>query len=115
MDMGSERVKAVSSADRRATIMGKFAQYDRYLTSGRFAASYKAYGQFRALTILFVTFGEERVENIRKESRGLNEQLHQYYRLTTFEPAITNFLGFIWKSRDPRDTVSHALIAQREG
>jgi hypothetical protein len=115
MDMGTERVKAVGSADKRATIIAKFEQYDRYLTSGRFAATYKAYGEFRSLTVLFVTIGPERVENIRKEARRLNARLHQYYRLTTFSVAITDFLGSIWKSRDGSDTVPYPLIQIREG
>jgi hypothetical protein len=34
MDMGTERVTAPKSLDKRATIRGKFEQYDRYLVSG---------------------------------------------------------------------------------
>jgi hypothetical protein len=34
MDMGTERITSAESRDQRATILLKFQQYDRYLTSG---------------------------------------------------------------------------------
>jgi Replication-relaxation len=110
MDMGTERIVARSSQDKRATIRLKFEQYDRYLTSGRFADAYKAYGDFRAFTLLFVTYGAERVENIRRASSDLPFRLHPYYRLTTYEQGVTDFLGMVWKSRDAADTVTHPLV-----
>src|SRR4051812_32075063 len=66
-DRGTERVTAPGSADKRATIMGKFGHYDRYLASGRFAVTYKEYGDFRSLTLLFVTTSRERIDTIVKE------------------------------------------------
>jgi hypothetical protein len=38
-----------------------FPARDRYLTCGRFAATYAPYGQVRHFTLLFVTYGEERI------------------------------------------------------
>jgi hypothetical protein len=110
MDMGTERITAPKSADQRATIRGKFEQYDHYLTSGRFAQTYKAWGDFRFFTLLFVTYGEERIENIRRASTTLPERLHGYYRLATFDAAITNFLSDIWLSRSPVDNLRYALV-----
>jgi hypothetical protein len=115
MDMGTERVTAPKSIDKRATIKGKFEQYDCYLTSGRFAATYKEYGEFRSFTLLFVTYGEERIENIRRASTTLPDRLHGYYRLATFDSAITNFLSDIWLSRSPVDNLRYALVQQRGG
>jgi hypothetical protein len=114
MDMGTERITAPKSIDKRATIRGKFEQYDRYLLSGRFARTYAPWGEFRSFTLLFVTPGSERIENIRAAVADLPARLHAYYRLTTFQEAITNFLGFIWKSRDRGDTVSYALVQTEE-
>ena len=94
--------------------MAKFQQYDRYLASGRFAQKFGEYGDFRSFTLLFVTTGRERIDNISKEATRLSPRLHGYYRLTTFQEAITNFLGFIWKSRDAGDTVTHALVRTEE-
>jgi hypothetical protein len=110
MDMGNERITAPKSADQRSTIRGKFEQYDRYLTSGRFAATYKEWGDFRSFSLLFVTYGQERIENIRRASTTLPERLHGYYRLATFDAAITNFLSDIWLSRSPVDNLRYALV-----
>jgi hypothetical protein len=114
MDMGTERISAPNSRDKRSTIRGKFEQYDRYLVSGRFAKTYAPYSEFRSFTLLFITYGSERVANIRASVADLPVRLHPYYRLTTFQDAITNFLGSIWKSRDERDTVTHALVQTEE-
>jgi hypothetical protein len=57
MDMATERIVTRISHDRRLTLRFKIEQYDRYLTSGRFAQTYAAYGQFRHFT-LFVTHGQ---------------------------------------------------------
>jgi Replication-relaxation len=65
MDMGSERIVAKASQDLRATVTGKMQQYDRYLTSGRFAKRYDSLGEFTLATILFVTYGKPRIEAIR--------------------------------------------------
>jgi Replication-relaxation len=110
MDMGTERITAPKSADQRATIRGKFEQYDRYLTSGRFAATYKAWGDFRSFTLLFVTTSAERIVNIRAAAADLPARLHGYYRFATFADAITNFLGSIWQTRSIADSLPQALI-----
>ena len=63
--MATERITTTLPSEHRTTIRCKVEQYDRYLTSGRFAQKYTSWGPFRAFTLLFVTFGQERVENIR--------------------------------------------------
>jgi hypothetical protein len=93
----------------------KFEQYDRYLTGGRFALTYAPYGEFRSLTLLFVTYGAERTENIRAAVSDLPGRLQPYYRLTTFGQGVTDFLGSVWKSRDLSDTVTYALVQQSGG
>jgi len=110
MDMGTERIATKTSREHRATIYLKLQQYDRYLTSGRFAQTYKEYGEFRSFLLLFVTYGTDRIENIRSAAKDLPSRLHPYYRFAVFQDAVTNMLGPIWKSRDPRDVVSHALV-----
>lgn len=110
VDMGTERIVAPKSADTRATIMGKFQQYDRYLTSGRFANTYTPYGEFRSASILVVTTSPQRVENMRKAAIRLPGELHSYYRLSAFPDAMADFLGPVWKSRNSTDTLSYALV-----
>ena len=114
MDMATERITVTGSRDRRATIRGKFEQYDRYLTSGRFARTYVSCGEFRSFTLLLVTYGSERVENIRAAAADLPSRLHQYYRLATFDAATVDFLGAVWKSRDASDQVAYPLVGQQK-
>jgi hypothetical protein len=110
MDMGTERITAPKSHDQRATIIGKFRQYDRYLTGGKFAQTYTQYGEFRAFLLLFVTIGQDRMTNIRAQSAKLPEQLHGYYRLAEFDAAVKDFLGPVWLSRDLSNTAPLALV-----
>jgi len=112
MDRGTERITVASSRDNRATIRGKFIQYDRYLTSGRFAQTYASFGEFRFFTLLFVTLTADRVDNIRDAVSDLPQTLHPYYRLTTFDVACNDFVGNVWKSRDPGDKIMYALVQQ---
>jgi Replication-relaxation len=112
MDMGTERITFRASRDKRATIRGKFEQYDRYLKSGRFAAKYADWGDFSFCTILFVTLTWDRIENIRAAVSDLPQKLHPYYRLTTLDAAVNDFVGAIWKSRNVRDSLSYALVQQ---
>jgi len=111
MDMGTERVIAPTSRDQRATIRGKFVSYDRYLSSGRSVKTYERYCDFGFFVLLFVALSAERVENIRAAVSDLQPNLHQYYNLTTLEEAERDFLGPVWKNRDQKDTVLHALVA----
>jgi hypothetical protein len=110
MDMGTERIATKTSREHRATIYLKLQQYDKYLTSGRFAETYAGYGEFRSFLLLFVTYGTERITNIRSAAKDLPARLHPYYRFALFQDAVTDMLGPIWKSRDARDVVSHALV-----
>ena len=108
--MGTERITAPSSQDKRATIIGKFEQYDRYLQGGRFASTYSALGEFTSFLLLFVTMSADRVGNIRQAAGSLTPQLHPYYRLGVFSKVSEDFLGPIWASRDPSDTLTYALV-----
>jgi hypothetical protein len=87
----------------------KFEQYDRYLRSRRFAQTYAEWGTIRNFTLLFVTFGEERIGNIRRALADLPAELHPYYRFATFEEAQADFLGPIWRSRSPEDAERYRL------
>jgi Replication-relaxation len=112
MDMGTERITVRASSDKRATIRGKFEQYDRYLKSGRFVAKYASAGDFGFFTLLFVTLAADRVENIRTAVSDMQQELHAYYRLTTLDAAVNDFVCSIWKSRDVRDNLTYALVQQ---
>jgi len=113
MDMGTERIAVTrGSRDLRATVYGKLVQYDTYLTSGRFAKTYEALGDFRFATVLIVTTAKERIDNIRVAAVGLSDPLHRYYRLTEYQEALRDFLGPVWNSRSPADPAKHALTAQ---
>ena len=109
MDMATERIVTQISHDRRITLRYKIEQYDRYLTGGRFARTYAAYGEFGYFTLLFVTYGEERIENIRRAMADLPAELHAYYRFSTFEAAQANFLDAIWKGRAVSDNGLYPL------
>lgn len=112
MDMGTERITVRSSSDKRAIIRGKFEQYDRHLRSGRFVAKYASAGEFGFFTLLFVTLTWDRIENIRAAVSNMQQDLHAYYRLTTLNAAVDDFVGSIWKSRDARDNLTYALVQQ---
>jgi hypothetical protein len=53
MDMGTERLTSSISHDRRTSLHFRFEQYDKYLSSLRFAEKYAAYGKFENFTLLF--------------------------------------------------------------
>jgi hypothetical protein len=110
MDMATEQIIALNRQNKRVTIRYKIEQYDRYLTSGRFAQTYSQYGEFRYFTLLFVTIGEARVNNIRHALANMPSNLHDYYRFTTFDGAMGDFLGAIWKSRAFSDTMQYPLV-----
>jgi hypothetical protein len=110
VDMGTERIVSHYTRDNRATIKHKFSQYDRYLQSKRYAQAYWPYGEFDFFIMLFVTVGDERVENIRRELSNLPSMFAPYFRLSTFENAMGDFFGPIWKSRVISDTNVHGLM-----
>ena len=112
-DQATERITTHLRYHRKQTLHFKFEQYDRYLTGGRFANTYSAYGEFGFFTLLFVTLGLQRVENIRAELHDLPDDLAHYYRLTTFEQAMGDFFGPIWKSRSHLDTRLYPLVSER--
>lgn len=110
MDMATERIVSRITRNDRITLHYKISQYDRYLKSLRYAQTYAAYGEFRFFTLLFITLGWERVESIRREMHDLPAELAQYYRFTTYEQAMGDFLGPIWKSRTVSDTIHYPLV-----
>ena len=104
MDMGTERVVSQITRDNRVSLFYKLSQYDRYLQGMRYRQTYAAFGDFRFFTLLFITIGAERIENIRREMLRLPSELSEYYRLTTYERAMGDFFSPIWKSRLLSDT-----------
>lgn len=112
MDMATERIVSFVLRDGRMTLHYKLEQYDRYLNSSRYRQTYEAFGDFRFFTLLFVTLGEQRVENVRREMQDLSATLSDYYRFTTFDQAMGDFLGAIWKSRSVSDTKSYPLVRE---
>ena len=103
MDMGTERIVSQITRDKRISLFHKLSQYDRYLQSLHYRHTYAAFGDFRFFT-LFITLGDERVENIRRQMQTLPSGLSEYYRLTTYEQAMGDFFSPIWKSRMLTDT-----------
>ena len=89
MDMGTERIVSQITRDKRISLFHKLSQYDRYLS--RYRHTYSTFGDFRFFTLLFITIGEERIENIRRQMQTLPSELSEYYRLTTYERAMVDF------------------------
>jgi hypothetical protein len=110
MDMATERIITTFVRNHQLTVHHKFTQYDRYLKSFRYTETYREYGEFRSFIVLFVTLNENRVENVRRELQDLTHELAVYYRFTTFDAAMGNFLGAIWKSRALSDTSVYPLV-----
>jgi hypothetical protein len=112
MDMATERIVSYITRDSRLTLHHKISQYDRYLQSLRYSQTYAAYGSFRFFTLLFVTLGGQRIENIRREMHTLPAEFSAYYRFTTYELAMSDFLGAIWKSRLLSDMTVYPLVRE---
>jgi hypothetical protein len=110
MDMATERITTSFIGNKQTVLHQKFFQYDRYLKSLRYRETYNAFGEFSFFTMLFVTLGKERVDNVRSEMQDLEESLSDYYRLTTFDQALGDFLGAIWKSRSLTDNSIYPLV-----
>jgi hypothetical protein len=70
------------------------------------------HGEFRSFTLLFVTIGDARVDNVRREMHNLPAELAGYYRFTAFDRAMDDFLGPIWKSRSLSDTQCYPLVRE---
>src|SRR6266516_2751205 len=112
MDMATERITSSYTSANQTVLHQKFSHYDHYLKSFRYTNTYQEYGEFRAFTMLFVTLNETRIENVRAELQDLEESLSDYYRLTTFEKALGDFLGAIWKSRSITDVSVYPLVRE---
>lgn len=113
IDMATEPIMSRINYEKRSNLHFKMKQYDRYLTGGRFAKTYAPFGDFRFFTLLFITHTWQRIENIREETQDLPASLSDYYRFTTFEHALEDFFGKIWKSRVMNDAAIYPLV--REG
>ena len=112
MDMSTERIISILHRDNRSTLHFKFSQYDRYLQSMRYKKTYGMYGDFDYFVLLFVTLQQARVENIRRELSSLPQELSPFYRLTTFDKAMEDFLGSIWFSRSLTDATIYSLVKE---
>jgi Replication-relaxation len=112
MDMGTERITTAFVGNKQTVLHQKFSQYDRYLKSFRYTKTYAEFGEFRSFTLLFVTLQQARIENTRRELQDLPQELAAYYRLTTFDEAMGDFLGAIWKSRVATDSATYALVRE---
>jgi hypothetical protein len=110
MDMATERIVSQITRDSRITLHSKIKHYDRYLKNHRYRERYAGFGQFGYFTLLFVTLNDTRVENIRQKLKDLPADLAPYYRLTTYDQAMGDFLGKIWKSRLSSDTETYPLV-----
>ena len=112
MDMASERIVSDLLKDHRHTLYHKINQYDRYLQRLRYQKTYAEWGQFSFFTLLFVTVGQTRVENIRQKLATLPEAFSNYYRFADYQMACTDFFAPIWKSRNPGDNRLYALVRE---
>jgi hypothetical protein len=113
MDMVSERIVSHIPRDQKITLHYKLAQYDRYLKSLRYSETYGEYGQFRSFILLFVTMSSERMGNILRHVHDLPVELSPYYRFTTFEDAMGDLFGQIWKSRSVADGQRYSLVREK--
>jgi hypothetical protein len=114
MDMATMRITSTLTRDTKLTLLYKISQYDRYLQSLRYQTTYAAYGDFRFFTLLFVTFGDTRVETIRSQMGSLPAELAQYYRFSVFDRAMGDLFGRVWKSRSTSDTREYALVREQQ-
>src|SRR5688500_238251 len=112
MDMATERINSLLLRNHKASLHHKFSQYDRYLKSFRYTQKYQEDGEFRSFTMLLVSLQEARIENIRRELLDLPQPLAGYYRLSTFDAAMGDFLGAIWQSRLLSDTTRYPLVRE---
>jgi Replication-relaxation len=112
MDMATERIVTEITRDKRITLFYKLTQYDRYLQGMRYSVRYREFGEFQFFTLLFVTFGTNRVENILREMQALPSQYAQYYRFAVFEHATADFLGAVWRSRSFADQRLYPLVRE---
>jgi hypothetical protein len=111
--MGSERIISNLPRDHKITLHYKFAQYDRYLKSLRYSETYREYGQFRSFILLFVTLSSDRMDNILRHVQDLPVELSPYYRFTTFDKAMGDLFGPIWKSRSVADGQLYSLVREK--
>ena len=107
-DQGTERL-ARGTPDGYS-IVDKFALYERYLRGGRFADTYRAFGDFRFFTLLFVTTTPIRIEHTRTKAGSLSKELHPYFKLASFADAKADPFAPIWQSRDPDDPNQTSII-----
>ena len=112
MDMASERIVSDILKDHRHTLYHKINQYDRYLQSFRYQHTYAEWGQFGFFTLLFVTVGQTRLENIRQTLSGLPSEFANYYRFTEYDQALGDFFAPIWKSRNAGDNRLYGLVRE---
>ena len=111
MDMGTERLVSSITHDRRQGLHFRFEQYDKYLSSLRFAEKYAGYGKFESFTLLFVTVSEGRLANVRASLADLREESEEFYLFGLFGEVVEDFLGEVWRGRSPTDAGRYRLVA----
>ena len=112
LDRGTERLARGSPEGYSAT--DKFVLYERYLTGGRFAETYRTSGDFRFFTLLFATTTAARINNLRQATARLTAKLHSYFKLATFEDAKRDPFAAIWRSRAPDDHRPTSIIKSNQ-
>ena len=103
MDMATKRIVSYITRDSKMTLFYKIRQYDRYLQSLRYQTTYAALGDFRLFTLLFVTFGEGRVENVRAQIGGLPPSSPS----TTGSPPMSAPWATSWARSGPSALLGH--------
>lgn len=109
VDRGTTR-HATKQADEVNTMVRKFAQYDRYLASGRIRDRHPQLGQFAGFHVLIITTGDTRIENMRQAARTLNPSFHHLFRFSSLQSVRRNLLHDGYLGRDHADHTTYPLI-----
>ena len=108
VDMATERI--ATGIDGAYSVLEKFRQYERYLTGGRFAETYRPWGDFRFFTVLFVTRTEGRLRSVVQSTQTPENRLMSYFCLAVFDKVSRDFLGKHWVSRGDREGAPASIV-----
>jgi len=111
MDMRTERLVSSITHDRRQGLHFRFEQYEKYLSSLRFAEKYSAWGAFESFTVLFVTVSETRIAHVRGSLADLPEETSEFYLFGLSSEVVEDFLREVWRGRSPTDARRYRLVA----
>ena len=112
MDMGTEQIVSLLIKGHPHTLQHKLVQYDKYLQSLRYRQTYASWGHFDFFTLLFVTIGQGRIDNIRQKLADLSPRYSDYYRFAEYAQATGDFFAPIWKARAVSDTRLYGLVKE---